>query len=341
MLLGAAIGDAMGAATELRTTAQIEATFGGRVTGFVAAPDDTFARGCPAGSITDDFSQALHLAEQIVARDGAADEETGRAAILSWWGDERYRRFAGPTTQAAVARLSGTATEPEPFFLYRGGQATNGAAMRVAPVGCVAADTSEAVDAAISVSLPTHDNHLAAAAAAVVACGVRAGLQLRGFAGVVDACLGIVDAATARALARTHEVPGAGIAERTRLAVDIARGARDVDEAAQRIAATVGCGLSANEAVPAAIGILAAAPDAMSAITAAVNAGDDADTVATIVGALAGAVSGAAGFPRDLIETVDAVNGIDLDALAGRLAEVSRAGGPGEAGRARRIGRED
>ena len=43
-LLGAAIGDAMGAVTEMRTRKQIEEKFG-YVREFLTPPDDTFARG--------------------------------------------------------------------------------------------------------------------------------------------------------------------------------------------------------------------------------------------------------------------------------------------------------
>ena len=44
-LLGAAVGDAMGAATETKSTRQIEKTFGGAVREFKTPPQDTLARG--------------------------------------------------------------------------------------------------------------------------------------------------------------------------------------------------------------------------------------------------------------------------------------------------------
>lgn len=338
-LLGAAIGDAMGAATELRTREQILERFGGEVTTFVTPPDDTFARGCPPGQVTDDFSQAYRLATAIVVAGGRMDAAAGRAAILDWWEDERFQRFAGPTTAAAVRRLRGEEVE-EPFFLYRGGQATNGAAMRIAPVGCVASSADEAIDAAIAVSLPTHDNHLAVAAAAVVAAGVAsairdgAGTGDRPFSPVAEACRAAAVPATRRAQELTHTVPGASIPARLALALDLAAAAGDVREAAERIADVVGCGLKANEAVPAAVGILAAAPDAMSAIVAAVNAGDDTDTVATIVGALAGAAAGSTAFPSDLAAAVAERNDMDLRALAESLAAVrTTSAAPATAGR--------
>ena len=52
------------------------------------------------------------------------------------------------------------------------------------------------------------------------------------------------------------------------------------------------------------------------------NAGDDTDTVATIVGSLAGAAAGVGAFPADLAHTVDEVNGFDLAATARALAEL-------------------
>lgn len=326
VLVGGAIGDALGAATELRTARQIRELFAGEVTSFRTPPPDTFARGRTAGTITDDFSQAHYLAQAIIARGGALDRETGRQAVLAWWADDRYQDFAGPTTRRAIARLSGEEVE-EPFFLYRGGEATNGAAMRIAPVGCVVGTVAEAVDGAIAVSLATHDNHLAAAAAAVVAAGVAAGVNAAAPGGgwadvVVEACLAAAPAAEARALELTYEVAGASVAARTELAVHLARSSADLAEATARIADLIGTGLKANEAVPAAVGILAAAPDAFSAIVAAANAGDDTDTVATIVGALAGAAAGDGAFPSELAATVEAVNGFDLAATARALADL-------------------
>ena len=52
-LLAAALGDAMGAATETRSIEQIKEKFGGLVTEILPIPEDVFARGMPLGSVTD------------------------------------------------------------------------------------------------------------------------------------------------------------------------------------------------------------------------------------------------------------------------------------------------
>ena len=102
-LVGAAAGDALGAATEMRTRRQIEEKFGGRVKEFLTPPDDTFARGNMPGQVTDDFSLAYVTCLEILRHNGEITPEVSRAALLSWAEyDDFFRRFAGPTTRAAV-----------------------------------------------------------------------------------------------------------------------------------------------------------------------------------------------------------------------------------------------
>ena len=64
-LLGAAVGDAMGAATEHRSIRQIQETFGGKVTDFYTPPDDTIAKGRKAGMVTDAFSIPYILIKNV------------------------------------------------------------------------------------------------------------------------------------------------------------------------------------------------------------------------------------------------------------------------------------
>ncbi|MFR1059620.1 MAG: ADP-ribosylglycohydrolase family protein [Enterocloster sp.] len=84
-LLGAAAGDAMGAATETRTRKQIEEKFGGYVTDFLTPPQDTFARGSRAGQITDDFSVAYMTLREIL-KTGKADYETAVSGLFKMGG---------------------------------------------------------------------------------------------------------------------------------------------------------------------------------------------------------------------------------------------------------------
>ena len=108
-LVLAAAGDAIGAATETRSTALIEERFGGPVRDFIDAPEDTFARGAKAGTVTDDFSLAWCTAMAIAERGGVIDEACAKDALVRWHGlGDYFERYAGPTTRAAVMAMLGT-----------------------------------------------------------------------------------------------------------------------------------------------------------------------------------------------------------------------------------------
>ena len=66
-LIGAGAGDAMGAATESRTTEQILQYFGHKVTDFEVTPMDTFAKGNQPGQATDDFSFGVFYLPDILS----------------------------------------------------------------------------------------------------------------------------------------------------------------------------------------------------------------------------------------------------------------------------------
>ena len=105
-LIGAGAGDAMGAATESRTTEQILQYFGHKVTDFEVTPMDTFAKGNQPGQATDDFSSAYFITRHIIDHDGEITSEVVKEALIDW--SEHpifFDRFAGPTTRMAIRRL--------------------------------------------------------------------------------------------------------------------------------------------------------------------------------------------------------------------------------------------
>ena len=105
-LIGAAAGDAMGAATEARTTEQILEYFGHKVTDFEVTPPDTFAHGNQKGQVTDDFSSAYFIARSIIDHGGEISSDVVREAIIDWSGHPVFcDRVAGPTTRMAVRRF--------------------------------------------------------------------------------------------------------------------------------------------------------------------------------------------------------------------------------------------
>lgn len=109
---GAAIGDAMGAATETMTPQMILDRYGAYVDQLLAPGDGTFSAGCPAGFVTDDFSLAYFTALEILkAPDGPICDTTAQTALINWSGHPEYFCFAGPSTSVAIKKILG---EPVP-----------------------------------------------------------------------------------------------------------------------------------------------------------------------------------------------------------------------------------
>ena len=233
----------------------------------------------------------------------------------------------GPSTKRAIAALLAgeDVSEAGRFGV------TNGAAMRITPVGVATpcSDLDALVDRVVEASLVTHNTGVALAAAAAVAAAVSAGID---GAEVPEATRFAVMAAE-RAARRGHWVAAADVAARIRWAAGLAAGV-SLEAATSVIYSLVGTSLAAQESVPAAFAVLAASPgDPWLACRLAASLGGDCDTIAAMAGAVGGACHGAAAFPDEARDTVTAVNGLQLDALAEGLLAL-RSGASAEARRA-------
>lgn len=315
-LYGLAIGDALGMPTQLLSPEEVVRQFG-NLSGFEpAAPDHPIAAGMPAGAVTDDTEQALLLARAIIAGAGHVDPEAFARALVAWEDDMRARGsldLLGPSTKAAVdAVVAGT---PVSEAGSRG--ATNGAAMRVAPIGIVADpdDLPLLVNLVVEASAVTHNTGIAIAGASAVAAAVSAGIGGAALKAAIDSGI----AAARLGEARGHWVAGASVARRIELAISLADPSRP-QESLRRIRELVGTSLATQESVPTAFGILSVFPDdPWAACLAAAAQGGDSDTIAAMVGAIAGACTGMAGFPPDAVAVIRSVNRLDLDDVADRL----------------------
>lgn len=324
-LLGAAAGDAMGAATETRTRKQIEEKFGGYVTDFLTPPEDTFARGSRAGQITDDFSVAYMTLKEIL-KTGKADYETAVSGLLKWAAiPEYFDHFAGPTTRARVLELQGKNQENGGFVpVNDNNKATNGAAMKAAPIALLAkGDVDDAIKKAVTVCSVTHNNNIALSGAAAIAAATAAAMKEGAdLYDVVQAS--IYGAAEGERMGRESGavLAGASIESRIRWAVSIAMTCDNLDEAIDELSDYIGSGLMAVEAVPAAIGLcVAAGGKTVDGICAAVNIGNDTDTVATMVGGILGALNGADTMPLSYLEIIERENKLGLEGLAKEIME--------------------
>lgn len=323
---GAAIGDAMGAATETKTPAMIRGQFGGYVEDLLPGQDDTFAHGCPAGRATDDFSLAYFTAKALAGSGGNVTRQMANDILLEWAQYPEFYRFAGPTTKVAVDVLRGVPAPPleHAFLACQNNKATNGSAMKIFPAGLISPGNPEkAVEDAITLCLPTHKSDASLAGAAAIAAAVACAAAGGTLEETLNAGLAGVDMGYAKARARGADTTSTpSLVKRIRLAVDIAKRGWGWEETMLELGDIIGSGIAVAEAVPCAFGIFAyAGADVMLAIKMGVNIGTDTDTVATMAGALSGTLAGASGIPPHFGQTIDEVNNFDMEGLARRIAQ--------------------
>jgi ADP-ribosylglycohydrolase len=302
--------------TQMLSRAQIRDRWGALLSGFEPAPPGhPIAAGRPAGCVTDDTEQAVLLGRLLVKGHGTIDPAELATALVDWERDMAARGsldLLGPSTKRAVAAV--LAGVPPDQAGATG--TTNGAAMRIAPVGIAVppSDLSILVDCVVAASSVTHNTGIALAGAAAVAAAVSAGVS---GASIAEATAVGVQAAHIAA-GRGHWVAGADVASRIEWAVSLVAG-RPRREAADLIYRLVGTGLATQESVPAAFAVLAAVPaDPWQACLLAASLGGDCDTIAAMAGAITGACHGVRAFPPEAIAAIDAQH-LDLAALADDL----------------------
>ena len=178
-LYGLAIGDALGMPVQSLSRAEIVAHYGPLIGEFCPGPDGhPLAAGLPAGSVTDDTEQAMLLARLVVAGGGEVDAADLAHDLLAWEESMRARGsldLLGPSTRQALAALAAGADVTE---AGRAGL-TNGAAMRITPVGIATASRHPGLleDRVVAASRLTHNTGVALAGAAAVAMAVSAGID--------------------------------------------------------------------------------------------------------------------------------------------------------------------
>ena len=280
-LYGLALGDALGMPVQETSPARASQILGSPPD-FRDPPPDSIAHGLPAGSITDDTMQAVIIGRLLVDGGGHVDARALADALLAWEREMRQAGHAdllGPSTKRALAAIEAGA---DPLTTGRQGT-TNGAAMRVTPVG-IATPPARLRDAVVEAGRVTHDTPIAHAGACVVAAMVSCGVE------------------------------GVAFDDAARTAVELARSFGFGEIFEQPVMRT---GVETAESVPAAFALaLKHRDDAWAACVEAASMGGDADTIAALAGTMVGAHAGAGALPEHAVRIVREVNGLDFEPLA-------------------------
>jgi len=321
-LAGLALGDALGMPTQSLTREEIVKEFGELVTEFhPSSPTHPFAAGLKSATVTDDTEQALILADVLLASFDSFDARAYARRLLEWEQSVRRRGLLdllGPSTKRALFNIE------MGVDLSQTGVAgtTNGAAMRIAPVGivCASSNLEALVARVVEVSAPTHNTSVAISAACAVAAVVSAGID---GASHDDA---IATGLRSAQLGATYGSASGGprVAAQIVKAVELGRSFKGLPLIGA-INEVIGSSLASNESVPAAFALLAAyGEDSWSACCVAASLGGDCDTIAAMTGAMAGACGGMTSFPSWATALVEETNSLNLAKVSRELLALRR-----------------
>lgn len=315
-LLGLALGDALGMPTQAMSRDAIRERYGS-ISGLVGAvPDQPIAPGMVAGSVTDDTEQAILVGNLLVTGRGHIAPLAFAHALIAWERSMRQRGsldLLGPSTTSAVAAIQAGASTAESG---RYGT-TNGAAMRVTPVGIAfpPGPAGALLAAVVESCQVTHFTSIGISGAAAVAAAVSAGID----GSPMDEC---IDFAIEMAYAGQecgNWIAGASIGSRIEWA---RRELRGLSEArfTDALYNVVGTSVQSQESIVAAFVIVDRfRGDPFSGLCAAAEIGGDTDTIGAMTGAIFGAAYGPSVFPADALDQVREVSGLVLDPLVDDL----------------------
>ncbi len=316
VVVGARVGDAMGAPTEGMSAEEVASRFG-----WV----DRFA-----GDGTDDSLMATLLSDALLARDGHAGVDDWAEQWVA--GRERMQAIRDRFFPSVLHTADKLSWGFPPRRVAAGNMPSSSSAMCIWPVGLVnagdpraAADQAYALAALIHVGEVDFCQDAAAAIAAAVAAGLRPRITARD--------------AIAEAMAVLHPTSGMLMRELISEAVAEARRASGFDDLGSRLTRfqrPIAC--DSRETVPAAFALATFADgDLRRGVELAANFGRDTDTIATMTGALCGAIGGHDAIPEAWPTALGPGAVRDAEDLAARLAALARAKAADRQARARTV----
>ena len=316
-LYGQAIGDAMGMPSELWPKRRIINHFGW-IERFLPGPKENIAA-CEfhAAEFTDDTHQCIALMDALNETNGVTDPLAIARHILLW--ARRCQAFEknilGPTSKASLLALE----QEQALDEIAANGVTNGAAMRVAPMGCLLPTRNKAffIEQVRLSCLPTHKSDIAIAGAVVIAWAISRAIEGAGWL-LIKTELASLANETQRQYESTFS-PLLG--NRINLALTTIASETDHLTGIERIYEDIGAGMDIIESVPAAIALVELAKtQPMKCAMLAANLGGDTDTIGAMATAICGALHGIEAFPEEHIQQINRANSIDFAPYAQRLA---------------------
>lgn len=317
-IAGMVLGDALGVPGELWPREKVRARFGW-IDDFLDGPEDNIVA-CyfKAGHYTDDSAQAFVVLNALMRAGTVPPLPVLAEDLLAWVRSMNgfEINLLGPSSKASLLAWS----RNEDAAPVTKQSLTNGAAMRIAPVGCLAAGGMEMLAETVArVSRVTHSTDVAISGAAMVAQAVASAVEGKSWEAMRE------DVAAMHALAMPKGEPTWAASVLSRLEAFEALLPKlgdkpDDDDVSLLIYEAVGTGTMTSESVAAALAVAFYCRDPWRAAVMCANMGGDTDTIGAMAAAICGAKAGIEAFDPKRVEALERINGLDFRRLAADVA---------------------
>lgn len=314
-IAGMVLGDAFGVPGELWPRAKVRERFG-TIDTFLDGPEDNIVA-CyfKAGHYTDDSAQAFVVLHALLDYKTVPPVRVLADRLIDWVKSMNgfEINLLGPSSKASLLAHS-EGRDPSPQLKTA---LTNGAAMRIAPVGCiVGADDPEFLAETVArISVVTHGTDVALAGASMVAQAVSSAVAGKTWDEMASDALRAHDCA----LVKGEPTWAASIARRFELALREMPNLPDEENFSRWVYDVLGTGTMTSESVSAALAIAWYCREPMRCAKLCANLGGDTDTIGAMATAICGAAVGLDAFDPETVRYLEETNGLDFRAMAERI----------------------
>ena len=260
---------------------------------------------------------ALALAESIIECNGRVDTEVIAGRILDWANsfDAFSKNVLGPTSKVALDAIkAGQSVSDIPNL-----GVTNGAAMRVMPLGCLLpTECFEGFYADVAAaSAPTHKSDVAVAGAIVIAWAIS--MSVDGYPW--SKTKSVLPDIARRAQQKNVNTFSPSLAARIELALSVTDKKSDDVAISANIYNLIGAGVNTIESVPAAIAMVdLAQTDPARCAELCANLGGDTDTIGAMATAICGAIASIDRFDATTLQRLKTANEVDFESYAKKFS---------------------
>lgn len=320
-LIGIAYGDAFGMPAEMFTQEMIKEKFGKIDTFLSGHCENMISAKLQKYEVTDDTINSMLMVDMLCENKGKVDAHVFVDTLIKWIEtSEKSSAVVGPSTAKAIKLIQEGVSIEETGKMGT----TNGGAMKILPIGIVAGiketiDLQQMIEQVVEICKPTHYTTLAISAACAIAAGGM--LAVHGETNV-ETIFEFMQKAAELGQNYGYVWGGPSISKRMELGKHFVD--TESEEAALRdIYDYIGTGLPSTESIPAAaVMFYMAKGNPQKCARYAANIGGDTDTMGAMACGICGAIHGEEIFPREEIEMLEKVNGIDFELLAWKIIKL-------------------